>query len=152
MVGVKVDLMSSANSLSIGELAELSGRAASSIRYYEAIGLLPEPERVAGRRRYPPETVRTLAVVDVAQRAGLTLGEIAALLRSSSGAVDELRAIAERRLPELTASIERAILVRDWLECAARCECPDLDACALFEDDGRLPPVHPAARFARQAG
>jgi len=151
-VDVKVDLMSSAE-LSIGRLAELSGRAASSIRYYEAIGLLPAPPRVAGRRRYPESTVRALAVIDVAQRAGLTLAEIGVLLGSSTGSVDELRAIAERRLPELAASIERATLVREWLECAARCECPDLDACPLFDDAGGLPlpPVHPAARRASQA-
>jgi len=141
--------MSSPAALTIGELAAASGRTPSSIRYYESIGLLPAPARSSGRRRYPPETVRTLAVVDVAQRAGLSLNEIAVLLESTSGAVDELRAIAERRLPELQASIERATLVRDWLECAARCECPDLDACPLFEADGLLPPVHPAARTAR---
>jgi MerR family redox-sensitive transcriptional activator SoxR len=149
MVVVKVDLMSSTESLTIGELAGLSGRAASSIRYYEAIGLLPEPVRVGGRRRYPPETVRTLAIVDTAQRAGLTLDEIATLLHASPDAVDELRAIAERKLPELTAMIERATLVRSWLECAARCECPTLDDCALFDDRDALPPVHPAARWAR---
>ena len=129
--------------LSIGRLAELSGRAASSIRYYEAIGLLPAPARVAGRRRYPTSTLRALAVIDMA--------EIGVLLGSSTGAVEELRAIAERRLPELEASIERATLVREWLECAVRCECPDLDACALFDDAGRLPPVHPAARRASQS-
>ena len=149
---VKVDLMSSPEPLSIGRLAELSGRAATSIRYYESIGLLPEPARLAGRRRYPPETVRTLAVIDVAQRAGLSLDEIGTLLRGSAGAIDELRVIAQRRLPELTASIERATVVRDWLESAARCECPDLDACPLFEDGAQLPPVHPAARWARQSG
>jgi DNA-binding transcriptional MerR regulator len=143
--------MSSPELLTIGRLAELSGRAASSIRYYESIGLLPEPLRVSGRRRYPRETLRTLSVIDVAQRAGLTLDEIATLLGSSSEAMDELRVIAERRLPELRASIERATVVREWLECAARCECPDLDTCALFDDD-RLPPVHPAARWARQLG
>src|SRR5205823_4640014 len=49
---VKVDLMSS---LSIGEVARLSGKAASAIRYYEAVGLLDPAERVGGRRRYPPE-------------------------------------------------------------------------------------------------
>lgn len=148
MVGVKVDLMSSTELLSIGEVSGLSGRAPSAIRYYEAVGLLPEPVRVSGRRRYPRETLRTLTVIDIAQRAGLTLAEIGALLRSSKGAVDELRTVAERRLPELTASIQRANLVREWLECAARCECPDLEACALFDDAGRLPPVHPAARKA----
>jgi hypothetical protein len=28
--------------------------------------------------------------------------------------------------------------VREWLECAARCQCPDLDHCRLFDDE--LPP------------
>jgi DNA-binding transcriptional MerR regulator len=80
--------------------------------------------------------VRTLAVIDTAQRASLTLAEIKALLSASSGdesAIDRLREIAERKLPEITALIERTELVRTWLECAARCECPDLDECALFD-------------------
>ena len=41
---------------------------------------------------------------------------------------------------EITAAlIERSQLVRGWLECAARCECPSLDECALFVDPARLP-------------
>ena len=40
----------------------------------------------------------------------------------------------------LVALIERSELVRDWLELAARCECPDLDQCPLF-DEVELPPA-----------
>ena len=121
--------------MSIGELARRTARKPSSIRYYEEIGLLPEPVRVSGRRRYDESAVRTLAVGDTAQRAGLTLDEIRSLLRADAadtGVTDELRAIAERKLPEVTATIERAELVRQWLEAAARCECPSLDECCLF--------------------
>jgi DNA-binding transcriptional MerR regulator len=39
--------------LPIGAVAERAGMSASRIRYYEARGLLPEPERAAGKRRYP---------------------------------------------------------------------------------------------------
>jgi MerR family redox-sensitive transcriptional activator SoxR len=122
--------------MTIGELARRTARRPSSIRYYEEIGLLPAPVRVGGRRRYSDDTVRTLTVVDTAQRAGLTLGEIRALLHAEPGdtsAAEELRAIAERKLPEVAAMIERAELVRGWLEAAARCECPSLDECCLFE-------------------
>jgi MerR family redox-sensitive transcriptional activator SoxR len=122
--------------LTIGELARRTARRASSIRYYEAIGLLPEPVRISGRRRYTEEAVRTLTVVDTAQRAGLSLDEIRTLLAAEpgdAGAAEELRRIAERKLPELEATIERAVLVRRWLEAAARCECPSLDDCCLFE-------------------
>ena len=68
---VKVDLMSraehvedgAAESLSIGAVARLSGKAPSSIRYYEEVGLLDEPERIGGRRRYPRTVLRRLAVI-----------------------------------------------------------------------------------------
>ena len=89
--------------LTIGELARRTARRASSIRYYEAIGLLPEPVRISGRRRYTEEAVRTLTVVDTAQRAGLSLDEIRTLLAAEpgdAGAAEELRRIAERKLPE----------------------------------------------------
>jgi DNA-binding transcriptional MerR regulator len=120
--------------LPIGELARLSGRPASSIRYYEQIGLLPEPIRVGGQRRYPDDYVRMLAVIDTAQRAGLSLDEIKILLAARGGkdANEELRGIASRKLAQVTAEIERATLIRNWLEKASHCECPDLGECALF--------------------
>ena len=126
------------NPLTIGEVAARTGRRPSSIRYYEQIGLLPAAARVAGRRVYGPEVLRTLAVIETGQRAGLTLEEIGTLLAASpddQATIERLRQIAMRKLPEITALIERSLLVRDWLECAARCECPSLDQCPLF--DGR---------------
>lgn len=118
MLLVKVGLMSS---LSIGELARQSGRAASAIRYYESIGLLPVAERESGRRRFPESAVRTLHVIETARRAGLTLDEIKALLAGDA----HLHTIAARRLDELDAQ-------RTWLVHAADCTCVALDDCALF--------------------
>jgi DNA-binding transcriptional MerR regulator len=133
--------------LTIGELARRSMRRPSAIRFYEQVGLLPEPVRIGGRRRYPAATTRTLAVIDTAQRAGLSLGEIKALLDTVPGdqaAIEELRRVAERKLPELVAVVERSLVVRRWLEAAARCECPSLDECCLFDDAGELPAAPPA--------
>jgi MerR family transcriptional regulator, redox-sensitive transcriptional activator SoxR len=150
IVGVKVGLMSNPDSqpgaalLGIGELAGLTGKRPSAIRYYEQIGLLPQPARVDGRRRYDRSVLRTLAVIDTGQRAGLVLDEIKMLLAASPDdgeAIDRLREVAGRKLPEIVALIERSQLVREWLECAARCECPDLDQCPLFDD-----PAIPVAR------
>lgn len=132
----------SSSSLAIGEVARLSGKAPSAIRYYESIELLPEPARVSGRRRYPAEVVRSLAVIDTAQRAGLSLDDIRLLLRASAddgNAVEQLRDVAERRLPVLREAIARAELVREWLEQAAECCCPTLDNCPLFERPSPLP-------------
>ena len=117
--------------MTIGAVAALTGKRPSSIRYYEQIGLLPRPDRVGGRRVYGPDTVRTLAVIETAQRAGLALDEIRALLAASpddQAATERLREVAVRKLPEVRELIERTQIVRDWLEAAARCECPSLDA------------------------
>jgi MerR family transcriptional regulator, redox-sensitive transcriptional activator SoxR len=151
MVGVKVGLMSNSDPpprgdslLAIGELAERTRKRPSSIRYYEQIGLLPEPARVRGQRRYGPATLRTLAVIDTAQRAGMTLEEIKTLLSASpedESAVDRLREVADRKLPEITALIQRTQLVLSWLESAARCECPNLAECPLFDDPFWNPPT-----------
>jgi MerR family redox-sensitive transcriptional activator SoxR len=148
-VPVKVDLMSRVDrnqgapweSLPIGEVARLSGKAPSAIRYYEEIGLLERPERIGGRRRYPPAVVRKLAVIETAQRAGLSLDEVRLLLEanpSNAATTERLRQIAEHKLPALREAIERAELVRSWLEDAARCHCPTLDDCPLFEEPRRL--------------
>ena len=129
--------------LTIGELADRAGKNPSAIRYYEQIGLLPQPARVNGRRRYEAGTVRTLAVIETGQRAGLALDEIRLLLSASPGdqaAIERLREVAERKLPEVIALIARSELVRDWLEGAARCECPNLIECPLFDDGLPLPP------------
>jgi MerR family redox-sensitive transcriptional activator SoxR len=37
--------------LTIGEVARRAGRKTSAIRYYESIGILPEPDRASGQRR-----------------------------------------------------------------------------------------------------
>jgi MerR family redox-sensitive transcriptional activator SoxR len=128
--------------MTIGAVAALSGRRPSSIRYYEQIGLLPRAARASGRRVYGPDTVRTLAVIETGQRAGLTLDEIRALLSASDGdqaAVERLREVAIRKLPQVKELVERTEIVRDWLEAAARCECPTLDECPLFDDPALLP-------------
>lgn len=128
--------------LQIGEVVRRTGKAASAIRYYEEIGVVAPAARISGRRRYPPEVVRQLAVIETAKRAGLSLEEIRLLLQASPDdrrSTDRLREVAERKLPELNEAIVRAQVVRGWLEDAARCECPTLDDCPLFDDPARLP-------------
>jgi MerR family redox-sensitive transcriptional activator SoxR len=133
--------------IAIGEVVRRTGKPASTIRYYEEIGLIAPAERVSGRRRYPTRIVRELAIIETAQRAGLSLGEIRLLLDASprgSRSTERLREVAERKLSELHEAISRAEIVRGWLEDAARCRCPTLDDCPLFEEPTELP--EPAER------
>jgi MerR family transcriptional regulator, redox-sensitive transcriptional activator SoxR len=125
--------------LRIGEVAAQAGINTSQIRYYERIGLLPPAERVSGQRRYDPAILRRLAVIDVAQRAGLSLDEIAELLAIGTEPLsDRLHSLAQRKLPEIEALIDRAERVRGWLTTATGCDCQSVDECALF-DDASLP-------------
>jgi MerR family redox-sensitive transcriptional activator SoxR len=92
----------------IGEVARRAGVRVSRIRYYEEVGVLPEAERVSGQRRYDDRVLRRLAVIDVAQRAGLSLDEIRALLEHGDDPMSaRLRELAGRRLPEVDALIDR---------------------------------------------
>ena len=119
----------------IGEVAERAGVKTSLLRYYEQVGLLPEPERVSGQRRFDDSVLRRLVVIDVAQRAGMSLDEIRLLVQDGTEPISgQLRELAARKLPEIDALIERAQRVRSWLETATGCDCQSIDDCALFDD------------------
>jgi DNA-binding transcriptional MerR regulator len=130
--------------LTIGEVAREAGIRTSAIRYYERVGVLPEPGRLAGRRRYTADTVRRLQVVDVAKRAGFSLEEVRELLEHDR-ASDALRVLAARKLPDVQALIERAAAMQAWLATASGCDCPTLDACELFDPDRAQPSAAPAS-------
>jgi MerR family redox-sensitive transcriptional activator SoxR len=114
--------------------------ATSSIRYYESIGLLPEPDRVHGQRRYGADVLRRLAFVDVAQGAGFKLEEIKHLLRGADGddgMAAHLRTLSTRKLDEVEVLLERTRAMKAWLEVANTCDCATPAECTLFPADGR---------------
>ena len=125
--------------MKIGEVAERSGFAASAIRYYESVGVLPGPRRVAGRREYDEGVLQALAAIDVAQRAGFALEEIRLLLRASETeqAAGRLQELAGRKLGDVEELIAHAEAMRDWLRAAQSCDCRTLDVCALFDEEAR---------------
>lgn len=119
--------------LTIGEVARRVGVRASAIRYYEEAGLLPEPERVGGKRRYDEEVLRRLALIGGAKRAGFTLGEIRTLLHgfpAGTGAAQRWQALASEKLVEVEEAIAQLRETRQLLKEALRCECASLDECA----------------------
>ncbi len=126
--------MSEIETMRIGEVAKQSGLRKSAIRYYESIGLLPAPHRVSGQRTYEPTVLRRLALIDVSQRAGLSLDEIRDLLDAGTAPIsDRIQDIAARKLPEVEALIGRAEAMREWLSAAKGCECESIDECGLFD-------------------
>ena len=130
--------------LTIGEVADRAGLNTSHIRFYERVGVLPEPQRVAGQRRYREEVLHRLSIIDVAQRAGLTLEEIAPLTGPGNRSADasrHIRELADDKLPHIDALIARAQAVKHWLKVAQHCDCESVDVCGLFVDPTLLPPA-----------
>ncbi len=63
--------------MKIGELADRIAITTKSIRFYESIGLMPDPVRTpSGYRDYTEGDVERLTFIKTAQRLGLSLDEI----------------------------------------------------------------------------
>lgn len=136
----------------ISQLAERTGVPATTLRFYETVGLLPAERSVSGYRVYGQDAVERLEFVGAAKHLGLSLEEIAELLTVwESGACSEVHADlrprivaritdAERRtveLQEFTASLRSALDHLDALpDRAGRC-----DAECGFADSARTHPV-----------
>jgi MerR family transcriptional regulator, redox-sensitive transcriptional activator SoxR len=128
--------------LTIGDVATRAGVATSSIRYYERIGLLPQPERLHGQRRYGSEVIGKLGFIGVAQSAGFKLAEIKELIDgvdSAKGMGDQMRSLSSRKLGEVEELLERTKAMKGWLEVAKECGCATPAECALFPDSEQDP-------------
>jgi MerR family transcriptional regulator, redox-sensitive transcriptional activator SoxR len=129
--------------LTIGEVARRAGVATSSIRYYERIGLLPQPDREGGQRRYDTDVLGKLGFIGVAQSAGFKLREIKELIKGIDGANDlgeQMRSLSSQKLGEVEALLERTKAMKGWLEVATECGCATPAECALFPAPGEEPP------------
>ncbi len=109
-------MTTAARGLRVAELASAVGVRPDTIRYYERAGLLPAPERtVAGYRSYGTAAVDRLRFIQGAQRLGLRLADIRALLAVRDtgtcpcGPAEDLLV---RRLAEVDAEIARLVILR----------------------------------------
>ena len=114
--------------LAIGEVARQAGLRPSALRYYERLGLLPEPRRDSGRRRYDDSILLRLRVIAFARECGFTLREIRQLFAGRPYSAT-LRALADRKLEELARAIERLHAMRGLLRLGLRCDCLTLEQC-----------------------
>ncbi|GAC1529039.1 MAG: Hg(II)-responsive transcriptional regulator [Polyangiales bacterium] len=111
----------------IGALARDAGVHVETVRYYERRGLLKQPRRGAGWRRYDEAALHALQFVKRAQELGFSLDEVADLLslRSSSSerTCMRVRARAEAKLADIDAKLRDLASMRATLERLTRA-CP----------------------------
>ncbi|KQY09465.1 MerR family transcriptional regulator [Mycobacterium sp. Root135] len=117
-------------SFSIGLVAERSGVAATTLRFYESEGLLSAPGRIGGRRRYDEGVFHRLEVIGLCKAAGFSLEEIRVLLDDDSPGRAASRTLAEAKLVDVDSQMATLVRAREIIECAMRCTCPSVDSCA----------------------
>ena len=137
--------------LSIGELARRTGLSVSAIRFYEARGLVASIRTGGNQRRFMRSDIRRLSFALVAQRLGLTLGEVEAELATlPNGRVPTQRdweVISTRLRERLDARIAMLERTRDLLDGCIGCGCLSLERCALYNPGDRAARAGAGPRF-----
>jgi len=112
--------------MNIGELAGLSGVAASAIRYYEKAGLLPAAARGSnGYRAYSAAALEHLRLIGFGQRLGFSLDAIRGVLALEGDALhDAMTARFDTRLAEIDNLMQVLQLQRAALLEAKNEACP----------------------------
>lgn len=108
--------MSESGPLTISDLAHRTGLRADTVRYYERVGLMPEPARTSGaHRRYDGRAVDRLQFIRGAQRLGLRLSDIGNLLAvrdTGTCPCEPAEPLLRTRIAEIDAELDRLTRLR----------------------------------------
>ena len=129
----------------IGALAESTGVTATTLRYYESLGLLVAPERTpSGYREYGTDAIERLQFVRDAQASGMSLAEIQSMLELKAAgerSCDHTRDLLERHIDDIDTQIERLRVARaELVQLAERArnldpaDCTDPNRCQVIEE------------------
>jgi MerR family transcriptional regulator, copper efflux regulator len=129
-------------SMNIGLASDRSGVPAKTIRYYEAIGLIPPADRTGGNYRdYDDSAVRILQFLKRARAFGFTIDdcrELMSLYRDRNRSSADVKAIAQHRVAEIEAKIVELKALRDTLgHLVERCHGDERPDCPILDDLAR---------------
>jgi DNA-binding transcriptional MerR regulator len=117
--------------LDIGEVAERSGIAPSTLRYYEEIGLISAVRRHGLRRQFDADVLLKLSLIVMGKAAGFSLEEIAGMF-GRDGRPDIPRDQLHGRADELQRQMAELRTLRDILRHVADCPAPSHLECPSF--------------------
>ena len=128
--------------LSIGEVARRSGVAVSALHFYEAEGLIRGGRSAGNQRRFPRGILRRVAIIKIAQRAGVSLKEIkealARLPQDRAPSADDWATLSAAWRDALDDRIRKLTAIRDQLGSCIGCGCLSLADCPLRNMGDRL--------------
>ena len=131
-----------AQELSVGEVAERSGVAVSTLHFYESKGLIRSRRTGGNQRRYPRDVLRRVAVIKVAQRLGIPLASIkeaiSTLPDGRTPTARDWQLLSSRWKKDLDERIAHLMQLRDNLSDCIGCGCLSLQRCKLYNPDDQL--------------
>lgn len=140
-----------ARDLSVGEVARRAGVAVSALHFYERKGLIKAWRSEGNQRRYGRDVLRRVAVIRIAQQAGIPLARIKdALSALPDGRTPDARDWAElsaRWRDDLNQRIRQLTDLRDRLEGCIGCGCLSMRDCPLRNPGDEAGLEGPGARF-----
>lgn len=137
--------------LTVGEVAQRSGVAISTIHFYETKGLITSTRNAGNQRRFPSTVLRYIAIIKVAQRTGIPLEEIKAALShyppGSKLTAAQWRTLSSRWRHGLDERIQKLTRLRDELDSCIGCGCLSLKECPLRNPQDALGAEGPGPRI-----
>ena len=122
----------------IGEMSRRTGVNIETIRYYERIALMPEPDRTAGgNRQYNHDQLKRLSFIKTSRELGFSIGEIRELLNMvdrQDFTCGEVHGLTIGHLASVREKITRLRkLEKALVGMAARCSQGDVPDCPIIE-------------------
>ena len=128
--------------LSVGQIAERSGVAVSTLHFYETKGLIHSQRNAGNQRRYRRDVLRRVAIIKVAQRLGIPLADIGVALstlpRDHMPTAADWKQLSAQWKRDLDARIEQLTRLRDQLTGCIGCGCLSMQDCPLRNHSDEL--------------
>jgi MerR family transcriptional regulator, redox-sensitive transcriptional activator SoxR len=136
--------------LTVGQLAERSGVAVSALHFYERQNLIVSRRTAGNQRRYRRDTLRRVALIRIAQRVGIPLSKVAAILAllpdGRTPTREDWARISECWEAELDQRITQLLQLRDDFKDCVGCGCLSIDRCMLANPGDLLAVEGPGPR------
>jgi MerR family transcriptional regulator, redox-sensitive transcriptional activator SoxR len=128
--------------LTVGQLAARGGVAVSALHFYERQGLISSRRTSGNQRRYKRDVLRRVALIRIAQRVGIPLADVAAVLTllpdGRTPTRHDWQRISQCWRAELEARIRHLQQLRDDFTDCVGCGCLSIDRCRLANPYDRL--------------
>lgn len=136
--------------LTVGELAARSGVAVSALHFYERQNLISSRRTTGNQRRYRRDMLRRVAFIRIAQRVGIPLARVAAVLELLPDGRTPTRSdwhrVSQCWQADLDERIRRLQQLRDDFTDCVGCGCMSIDRCPLANPNDRLGSHGPGPR------